>query len=219
MQKARLAGGIDDLALTALPPQSLISVTMVLLPSRERCRNRRQSRMLRLSRSQPLILDVPHGGSLARILVDDALLSGGTTRVGHPDDPFCFVDTDAIKLGDLCLRHAIARQRADMPELRCGYRAGFAPDRLPPSCRFRPGWRFYLCRFHWYRRQNSEDTRLAPRLQLGGRDAVFGRPCRVERPGVRPRLKQVFRILSRSIDLFTIGASVRRPFARQALLQ
>ena len=47
--------------------------------------------------------------SLARILVDDALLSGGTTRVGLPDDLFYFVDTDAIKLGDLRLRHAIAR--------------------------------------------------------------------------------------------------------------
>jgi hypothetical protein len=156
---------------------------------------------------------------LARILVDGALLSGGTTRVGLPDDPFYFVDTDAIKLGDLRLRHAIARQRADTPELRCGYRAGFAPGRLPPSCRFRPGRLFYLCRFHWYRRQNSEDTRLAPRLRLGGWNGVFGRRCRVDRPGVRPRLKQVFRILSRSVDLFTIGASVRRPFARQALLR
>jgi hypothetical protein len=164
------------------------------------------------------ILDAAHGGRSRGILVDDALLSGRTTRVGLPNDPLYFLDADAIKLGDLRLRHAIARQRADAPELRCGYPAGCAPECPPQSCRLRLGRRFYLCRFHGRRRQGAEDTWLASRLRLGGWDGVFGRGCRVDRPGLRPRLKQVFRILSRSVDLFAINASVRRPFARQALL-
>jgi hypothetical protein len=45
-------------------------------------------------------------------------------------------------------------------------------------------------------------------LRLGGQDGVFGRRYRVDRPRQRPRLKQVFRILSRSVDLFAINASV-----------
>jgi hypothetical protein len=178
----------------------------------------RQSRMSRLLRSQSLSRTRPMGVSLARILIVDALLSGRTTRVGLRDDPLYFINADAKKLGDLRLRHAIVCQRADAPELRGGYRAGVAPDCPPQSCRFRLGRRFYLWRFHWRRRQDTEDTRLASRLRLGGRDGVFGRHCRVGRPRLWPRRKEVFRILSRSVDLFAINASVRRPFARQALL-
>src|SRR5262245_66208268 len=87
------------------------------------------------------------------------------TRVGLPDDLLYFVDTDAIKVGNLRLRHAIACQRADAPELRCGYRAGFAPDGPLPSCRFRLGSRFYLRRFHRHRRRDAEDSRLASRSE------------------------------------------------------
>ena len=163
----------------------------------------------RASRRNPN-LDLARGGHLREDLSTALFFQEGRLESGLPDDPLYFVDTDAIKLGDLRLCHAIARQRADAPELRCGYRAGFAPDCPPPSCRFRLGRRFYLCRFHWRRRQDAEDTRLASRLRFGGRDGVFGRRCRVDRPGLRPRLKQVFRIFSRSVDLFAINVSVRR---------
>src|SRR5262249_13209446 len=117
------------------------------------------------------------------------LLSGGASKVALPNDPFYFVDTDAIKLGDLRLRHAVARQRADAPELGWRYRAGFTTDRPPPSCRFRLGRGFYPGHFRCRRRQDSEYTWLTSRWRLAGRDGVLGRGYRVDRPGLRPRLK------------------------------
>jgi hypothetical protein len=140
-------------------------------------------------------------------------------RAGPPDDPLYFTDTDVIKLGDLCLCHPILRQCADARELRCGYHAGIPPDCAPTSGRFRLSWRYYLCCFRWHRRQGSKNSRLPSRWRLGGRNRVFGRRGRADRLGLRLRLKQVFRIFSRSVDLCAINLSVYQPFARQSLLQ
>ena len=93
--------------------------------------------------------------------------SGEARRVGLFDDPLDLVDTDPIALGDLRLRHPIAGQGADTPELRGRYRAGFPPARPLPSYWLRLSRRFAFCRAHWHHRRDSEDARLASRLVLG----------------------------------------------------
>jgi hypothetical protein len=158
-------------------------------------------------------------GVLGGFQPNDTLSSGATTRIGLPDDPLYLVDTDPIQLGDLRLRHPIARQGTHASELRGWYRAGVAPDRPLPSYRFWLDRPFYHWRFHWHRRRDSENTRLALRFGRGERDGVLGGRCRIGRPGLRSRLKQVFCVSARPVDLFSISISARRPFRRQESLQ
>ena len=144
----------------------------------------------------------------------------GTIRAGPSDDPLYFTDTNVIKLGDLCLGHSILRQCADAPELRRGYHAGIPRDCAPTSGRFWLSRGRCLCSFCWHHhRQGAKNSRLAPRWRICGRNGVFGRRDRADRPELHLRLKQVFRNFSRFVDLCAINLSVYRPFSRQSLLQ
>jgi hypothetical protein len=141
-------------------------------------------------------------------LSGDALLLRAMSRIGEPDDPLYLVDADPIEFGDFRLRHSVVRQGADPTELRGRYHAGAAPDRPPSSRRLWLGWRLVSRGAHRHHRRNSENARLASRFVFGGEDRVRSRYRGLSGPGLWPRLKQVFRVSTRSVDLFAIILSV-----------
>ena len=133
----------------------------------------------------------------------------GVLGLRPSDDPLYFADLDPVNLGDLGMRHAVVCQGTNATEL--GWRnverraVGDGPsfDRL----RFRRD--NALCRLHWHHRRDHKDARLALRL-------FFGRAGAVERgrahlQGRRPRLEQIFRVLTRSVDPLAITV-IGRPW-------
>ena len=129
-------------------------------------------------------------------------------RLGlRPSDyPLYFTDLDPINLGDLGLRHSVVCQGTNATELgrRNVKRRAFGGG--PPFNWFRFRRDHGLWRRYWHHWRDHKDARLAPRL-------FFGRAGAVQRgrrtlPRRRPRLEQIFRILTRSVDPFAITMRV-----------
>jgi hypothetical protein len=121
-----------------------------------------------------------------------------------PDDPLYFIDPNAIELGDLGLRHPIIRQGANATELGRRNMQRLAFDRRPPFDRLRFRRGHSLRRHHWHHRRDHENAGLASRLLLGRGGAIQSRCRRLRRRRPRPRLEQIFRVLTRSIGPLAI---------------
>jgi hypothetical protein len=77
-------------------------------------------------------------------------------------------------------------------------------DRRPAFDRLRFRSEHSLCRPHWHHRRNQENAGLASRLLLGRGGAIHSGCRRIQRRRPRPRLEQIFRVLTRSIDPLAI---------------
>jgi hypothetical protein len=134
-------------------------------------------------------------------------------------DPLDLIDADAVELGDLLWRHPIIGQGAHPTKLRGRDFLRHTPLSPRPwsrtSLRRR---RVCPCGGHRDDRRNSENARLARRLDVGRRDTICPRCVRARRRLFRP--EQVFRLLPRPIDPFAIVTSVESfPFGLQELPQ
>jgi hypothetical protein len=149
----------------------------------------------------------PFGSAACRASCDRP---GFEKLTGPSNDPIYFADCHFIEIGYLRLRHPVVRQGAHSTELGGRYLAGLALDGRPSPYHRRFRGRFDLRCSHRSHRWDCEDTWLPSRLVLSRRSIIRGRCWCVSTCDPLRWLEQIFRILARSVDPFTIVVSARR---------
>jgi hypothetical protein len=133
----------------------------------------------------------------------------GTLGRRLSDDPFYFTDLDPVNLRDLRPGHSVVCQGTNATELgrRDVKRRAFGGGPLFDGFWFRRS--NARCRLHWHYRRDHKDARLAPRLFFVRVSAVQRGRRYLQCRRSRPRLEQIFRILTRSVEPFAITMRVR----------